>query len=96
MTTEIFDMFKITTLKQDKIYLSDPVLFRQILKKMRSDPVLIRPKSASVLIQSWSVLISRKHQRWSLETWSRSRDASQDPFLRVSVVVAKVSGLISV
>jgi len=28
------------------------------------------------------------------ETWSRSRDSSQDPFLRVSV--SKVSGLVSV
>ena len=33
-------------------------------------------------------------QRWSLETWSRSRDASRDPFFEVSV--SKVSGLVSV
>jgi len=31
---------------------------------------------------------------WSLETWSRSRDVSRDPFFRVSV--SKVSGLVSV
>jgi len=30
-------------------------------------------------------------QWWSLETWSRSRDSSQDPFLRVSV--SKMSDL---
>ena len=29
--------------------------------------------------------------QWSLETWSRSRDSSRDPFLRVSV--SEVSGL---
>jgi len=34
------------------------------------------------------------HQWWSLETWSRSRDASRDPFFEVSV--SKVSGLVSV
>jgi len=28
---------------------------------------------------------------WSLETWSRSRDASRDPFFEVSI--SKVSGL---
>jgi len=33
-------------------------------------------------------------QWWSLETWSRSRDSSRDPFLRVSV--SKFSGLDSV
>jgi len=32
-----------------------------------------------------------QQQWWSLETWSRSRDLSRDPFLRVSV--SKVSGL---
>jgi len=38
------------------------------------------------------------HQWWSLETWSRSRDASRDPFFEVfvSVSVSKVSGLVSV
>ena len=30
-------------------------------------------------------------QSWSLETWSRSRDVSRDPFFGVSVL--KVSGL---
>jgi len=34
------------------------------------------------------------NQRCSLETWSRSRDESRDPFLLVSV--SKVSGLVSV
>jgi len=34
------------------------------------------------------------NQRCSLETWSRSRDSSRDPFLLVSV--SKVSGLVSV
>jgi len=33
---------------------------------------------------------SISYQWWSLETWSRSRDSSRDPFLRVSV--SKVSG----
>ena len=42
---------------------SDPVLIRQSSKKMQSDPVLNRPKLASILIQSdpvLSVLISGK------------------------------------
>ena len=49
MTTEIFDMFKIITLKQEKFSQSDPVLIRQISKTLQCDPVLIRPKLASVL-----------------------------------------------
>jgi len=52
MTTEIFDMFKIITLKQEKLSQSDPVLIRQTSKKFQSGPVLILPKLASVLIQS--------------------------------------------
>jgi len=35
-----------------------------------------------------------ENQWWSLETWSRSRDSSRDPFLRVSV--SKVSDLVFV
>ena len=50
MTTEIFCMFKIITLKQQKF--------------SQSDPVLIRPKLASVLIQSDPVLI-RAHLWYS-------------------------------
>jgi len=57
MTTDIFDMFKIITLKQQKFSQSDPALVRQISKKFQSDPVLIRSKVASVLIQSDPVLI---------------------------------------
>jgi len=34
------------------------------------------------------------HQWCSPETWSRSRDASRDPFFEVSV--SKISGLVSV
>jgi len=52
MTTEFFDMFKIITLKQQKFSQSDPVLIRQISKKLQSDPVLIRQKLASVLIRA--------------------------------------------
>jgi len=57
MTTENFVMFKIITLKQEKFSQSGPVLIRQISKNFLSDPVLIRPKLASVLIQSDPVLI---------------------------------------
>ena len=57
MKSEIFEMFKIITLKQEKFSQSDPVLIRQISKKFQSDPVLIRPKLASVLNQSDPVLI---------------------------------------
>ena len=39
-------------------------------------------------------IMKRRHQWWSLETWSQSRDASRDPFFEVSV--SKVSGLVSV
>jgi len=61
MTSKIFDMFKIITLKQEKFSQSDPVLICQISKKLQSDPVLIRPKLTSVLILS--VLISGAYQR---------------------------------
>ena len=37
-----------------------------------------------------------KFQWWSLETWSRSWDASRDPFFKVSASVSKISGLVSV
>ena len=40
------------------------------------------------------VLYREQVQWWSLETWSRSRDVSRDPFFGVSV--SKVSGLVSV
>ena len=38
------------------------------------------------------------NQWWSLETWSRSRDVSRDPFSWVSVLVSvsNISGLVSV
>jgi len=36
------------------------------------------------------------HQWWSLETCFGFRDESQDPFLRVSISVSKVSGLVSI
>jgi len=54
-------MFRIITLKQHKFSQSDPVLIRQFPKKLQSEPVLILPKLASLLIQSdpvLSVLIS--------------------------------------
>jgi len=56
-------MFRIITLKQHKFSQSDPVLICQFSKKWQSDPVLILPKLASVLIQSDPVLI-RAHL-WS-------------------------------
>ena len=58
---ENFWYFQIITLKQQKISQSDPDLIRQFWKKLQSDPILIRPKLTSVLIQSdpvLSVLIS--------------------------------------
>ena len=55
--TKILDMFRIITLKQHRFSQSDPVLIRQFSKKLQSDPVLILPKLASVLIQSDPVLI---------------------------------------
>jgi len=45
-------MVRITTLKQQKFSQSDPDLVRQFSKKLQSDPVLIRPKLASVLIRA--------------------------------------------
>jgi len=50
-------MFRIIALKQHNFSQSDPVLIRQFSKKLQSDPVLILPKLASVLIQSDPVLI---------------------------------------
>jgi len=59
ITTKVFDIFRIITLKQQNFSQSDPVLIRssQFSKKLQSRPVLILPKLASVLIQSDSVLI---------------------------------------
>jgi len=57
---------------QQKYSQSDPVLVRQFKKKLQSDPVLIRPKLASVLIQSDPDLI-RAHL-WCLAL--RQRKAS--------------------
>jgi len=57
ITTKIFDIFRIITLKQKKTFSvrssPDPPIF----KKLQSDPVLIRQKLASVLIQSDPILI---------------------------------------
>jgi len=52
ITTEIFDIFGIITLKQQKFSQSDPVLIRQFWKKLQSDPVMIRQKLASFLIRA--------------------------------------------
>jgi len=54
----MFDAVRIITPTQQNFSQSDPVLIRQFSKKLQTDPVFIRPKLASVLIQSWSVLIS--------------------------------------
>jgi len=57
-------MFRIITRIQQKFSQSYPVLNRQFSKKLQSDPVLIRPKLASVLHQSdpvLSVVISDNH-----------------------------------
>jgi len=58
ITTKSFGIFRIITLKQQKFSQSYPVVILQFWKKLQYDPVLIRPKLASVLVQSWSVLIS--------------------------------------
>ena len=57
ITTKIFYIFRIITLKQQKFSESDPVLILQFLKKLQSDPVLTRQKLASDLMQSAPVLI---------------------------------------
>jgi len=57
ITTKIFDMFRVITLKKQKFSQSDLDLIRQFSKKLQSDPVLIRPKLASVLVQSDPVLV---------------------------------------
>jgi len=56
ITTKIVVIFRIIT-KQQKFSQCDPVLIRQFSKKLQSDPVPIRPKLASVLIQPDPVLI---------------------------------------
>jgi len=52
-----FDMIRIITSNQQNFSQSDPVLIHQFSKKLQSDPVLIRPKLASVLTQSDPILI---------------------------------------
>jgi len=37
------------------------------------------------------VLVQSRYRWWSLWTWSRARDSSRDPFLRVSVSKVSVS-----
>ena len=68
ITTNMLDVVRIITSKQQIFSQSDPVLIRQFSKQLQSDPVLIRPKLASVLIQSdqsWSVLNSGAYVlRW--------------------------------
>jgi len=49
-------MVRIAILKQHNFSQSDPVLIRQFSKKLQSDPVLIWPNLASVLIPSDLVL----------------------------------------
>ena len=57
ITTKVFDMVRIMTSKQEKFCRSDSALIRHISNKLQSDPVLVQPKLASVLIQSVPVLI---------------------------------------
>jgi len=73
-------------MKQQKFSQSDPVLICQFSKKLQSDPVLIRPILASVLIQSdpvWSVLISG--------TWWDGQKTKVPP----SVVMLKSTSLVN-
>jgi len=72
IATKILDMFRIIALKQHTFSQSDPVLIRQFSKKLPSDPVLILPKLASVLVQSDPVLI-RAH------LWKEPKPAGSDP-----------------
>ena len=74
ITTKTFHMFRIITSKQQKFSQPDPVLIRQFSKTLHSDAVLIRPKLASVLIQSDPVLI-RVH------LWEVAMDPDQAKFL---------------
>jgi len=41
ITTKIFHIFRIITLKQEKLSQSDPVLIHQFSKKLQSDPVQV-------------------------------------------------------
>jgi len=84
-----FSYFQNNHIKQQKFSQSDPVLIRQYSKKLKSDPVLIRLKLASVLIQSDPVLI-RVHlcsiatklrrldacEEWKVVRWCRAQATS--------------------
>ena len=77
LTTKIFVFFSIITLKLQNFSQSHPVLIRKFWKKLQSDPVLIWPKLASVLMQSDSVLILT-HLRW-LSVLTMIRLPDRDP-----------------
>ena len=66
ITTISFYIFVKITLKQQKFSQCDSVLIRQFWKKLQSNPVLIRPKLASVLIQSDPILV-RSHLCYTAE-----------------------------
>jgi len=81
---KIFFLVRITTIKQQNFSQSNTVLICQFLKKFQSDPVLIRPSLALVLIQSWSVLIFGSQQsrlRRSLHVRPR-RTRSRSPYFK--------------
>jgi len=69
---------------------SDSVPTPKQFKVVDSDSCL----NSKVNYQKAVVTDTPRWQWWSLETWSRSRDVSRDPFFEVSV--SKVSGLVSV
>jgi len=66
ITTIIFDIFRIITLKQQKFSQSDPVRVRQLSKKLQSDPVLIRA-------HLWFVWLMRQNKMndftWADQSW---------------------------
>ena len=64
ITTKISDAVRIITSKQWKFSQSDPVLIRQFSKKLHSNPVLIWPKMASVLICAQPCCVSGAWPLW--------------------------------
>jgi len=66
---------RIITSTQQKFSQSNPVLIRRFSKKLQSDPVLIRPKLASVLTQSAPVLIRAHLWQVGLSASPRTTEA---------------------
>jgi len=67
MTTKICNIFRIITLKEQKLFQSNPVLIRQFSKKLQFDPVLIHAHLCKVALVSYRIRILEPNPAGYLE-----------------------------